>query len=380
MPNRASRFWLSVLTAVLVAGLLSSCGFRRKKYENPISRDTMQPDKILFDKAIRDLERGRYDVARLTLQTLISTYDSSEFLAKAKLALADSWFREGGSAGYANAEAEYKDFILFYPMLEEAAEAQQKICMMRYRQMEKPDRDADQAMKADEECRALLAQFPNSKFAPQVQQLLRNIQEVLAEHEYRAGNFYFTKGSYVASANRLQGLTDHYPLYSKADESLWKLGESYTRLGARFTGNAAQAYSKIVQYYPLSPYAEDARKKLASLEQPIPDPDPVAMNRMKYELANREKPGMMSHFWGIFRKGPDVSTAAKSGAPANSLLRPTLPVSVPGETAGTVLGSDVTVSTVSDGGALDTLPDARQNPPPAEPAKQQPPSPPQPAR
>ena len=63
-----------MLVAVVVAGLLSSCGVRRK-YENPIAKDTLQPDKILFDKAIGDLERGRYDVARLTLQTLISTYD-----------------------------------------------------------------------------------------------------------------------------------------------------------------------------------------------------------------------------------------------------------------------------------------------------------------
>ena len=45
----------------------------------------------------------------------MNTYDTSEYLAKAKLAIADSWFREGGSHGLAQAEAEYKDFILFYP-------------------------------------------------------------------------------------------------------------------------------------------------------------------------------------------------------------------------------------------------------------------------
>ena len=93
----------------------SSCGFKRKKYENPITKDTQQPDKVLFDKAINDMERSRYEVARLTLQTLMNTYDTSEYLAKAKLAYADSWFREGGSHGLAQAEAEYKDFILFYP-------------------------------------------------------------------------------------------------------------------------------------------------------------------------------------------------------------------------------------------------------------------------
>ena len=126
-----------ILIAIVMAGLLTSCGFHRKKYDNPITKDTKQPDKVLFDRAINDIEHGRYEVARITLNTLINTYDQSEFLAKAKLAVADSWFREGGTAGLAQAEAEYKDFILFYPTMEEAAESQQKICMIHYKQMEK---------------------------------------------------------------------------------------------------------------------------------------------------------------------------------------------------------------------------------------------------
>ena len=356
MQGRAGRVILPILVTVLVTGLLSSCGFHRK-YENPIAKDTVQPDKILFDKAVRDLEHGRYDVARLTLQTLIGTYDSSEFLAKAKLALADSWFREGGASGLANAEAEYKDFILFYPMLEEASEAQEKVCLLHYRQMDKPDRDPDQAMKADQECRAVIEQFPNSKFAPQAQQYVRNIQEVLADSEYRTGSFYYNKNSFVAAASRFQGLTDHYPLFSKADDALWKQGESYSRLGTRFSPQATEAYSRILQFYPLSVHADAARKKLTSLEQPIPEPDPVAAARMKYELANQDKPGVFSHFWGIFRTRPDVSMAAKSGTPAATVLRPATPVSIAlqAPAAGEV-GSDVTVSTVPDTGTSDATP------------------------
>src|SRR6476646_1750912 len=99
------------IAVVLAAGLLSSCG--RKKYDNRITKDTQQPDKVLFDAAIDDIEHSRFQRARLTLQTLMNTYDTSEYMAKSKLAIADSWFREGGSLGFAQAEAEYKDFILF---------------------------------------------------------------------------------------------------------------------------------------------------------------------------------------------------------------------------------------------------------------------------
>ena len=374
------RRWFSCLIALAaILALVAGEGCRRRRYENPITKDTQQPDKVLFDKAIADIERGRYEIARLTLQTLINTYDTSEFLAKAKLAIADSWYREGGSNGLAQAEAEYKDFILFYPTLEEAAEAQMKVCMIHYRQMEKPDRDQTHAIRAEEECRQLLVQFPNSKFAPQIEQLLRNIQEVLAEREFRVGSFYHTKGSHVAASNRLQAVVDHYPLYSKADQALWQLADSYAKMGPRFRSKHIEAYARLVKDYPLSPLAEEAKKRLVAMEQEVPEPDPVALARMKYELEHMEKPGVLSHFWGIFRKSPDVRTAAKSGSPTMETFRPPVPVTVPAAGSATGVSAEVTVAPVTDSTALETKPDARRRPPAeGKPETQPPPSAPKP--
>lgn len=351
-----------VLTVTLVAGLLTSCGFKRKKYENPITKDTKQPDKVLYDRAISDIEHGRYEVARITLNTLINTYDQSEYLAKAKLAVADSWFREGGGAGLAQAEAEYKDFILFYPTMEEAAESQQKICMIHYKQMEKSDRDPNQALRAEDECRQLIVQFPNSKFVEETQQLLRNIQEALADGEFKVGDFYYRRGSNFAAANRFRRLVEQYPLYSKSDEALWEMGDSYARLGNRFRQQEGDAYAQIVKDYPLSGFADSAKKKLKELEMAIPEPDPKALARMQWEKENRQKPGMVAKSTGFLHRGPDMSAAARSGAPAMTTIQPTVPMSVPATGAPGFTG-DVTATTVSDSTALDTKPDARANPP-----------------
>ncbi len=355
----------TAVTILLCLAVLAVSGCRRKVYENPITKDTEQPDKVLFDKAVEDIEKGRYGVARITLNTLINTYDTSEYLAKAKLAIADSWFREGGSHGLAQAEAEYKDFILFYPTMEEAAESQEKVCMIHYRQMEKVDRDTNHALRAEDECRQLLVQFPNSKFAPRAEQLMRNIQEVLANGEFRVGTFYYKKGSFPAAANRLQGLADHFPLFSASDEALWELGDSYMKMGSRFRDKAGAAYSKIVRDYPLSPRAEEARQQLQQMELPIPEADPVAVARMKYEAENSTKQGFMQQSTGFMRRGPDTSAAAKSGSPQMEPLRPTIPASVPSPAAGAGGAgvTDVTVSTVGDNSDLDTKPDARQLPP-----------------
>ncbi len=359
MFSFSNRLFIGLAMVLPMALTVSSCGFKRKKYENPITKDTQQPDKVLFDKSISDIEHGRYEVARLTLNTLINTYDTSEYLAKAKLAVADSWYREGGLHGMAQAEAEYKDFILFYPTMEEAAESQQRICDIHYRQMQKPDRDPNDALRAEQECKQLLIQFPNSKFAPQANQRLREIQEALGESEMLVGDFYHHKGSWAAAANRLNGLSDQYPLYSRADEALWEEGDAYGHMGTRFRPKQGEAYTRLVRDYPLSPYADQAKKKLRDLEMPVPEADPAAVARMKYEEENRTKRGLLAKSTDFLRGSPDVSMAAKSGSPQMSNPKQMVPVSVPvpADQQGGV--NDVTVAPVTGTSALDTQPDAR---------------------
>jgi outer membrane protein assembly factor BamD len=354
----------STAVVLAVAVLLGGCGIRRKKYTNPIAKDTQQPDKVLFDKAINDIEHARFEIARLLLQNLINTYDTSEYLAKAKLAIADAWFREGGSHGLAQAEAEYKDFILFYPAMEEAAEAQEKVCDIHYKQMEKADRDPTHALRAEQECKQLITQFPNSKFAPLAQQKLRGIQEVLADSEFRVGTLYQKKGSFPAAANRFQAMVDQFPIYSKADEALWQLAESYHRMGDRFENQQVTAYQRIVKDYPLSIHVEDARAQLEVMKRSVPETDAVAMARMKFEMENRTKPGKLSNFWGVFRSHPDMSQAAKSGTPPMEGYRPTIPVSVPPAAAnpGALGSNEVSISNPGSDSEIDKGKEVRANP------------------
>ena len=347
----------------VVALLLGASACRRHKYDNPIPKDTQQPDKILFDTSIDDIEKGRFERARLTLQTLMNTYDTSEYLAKAKLAVADSWLREGGAHGFAQAELEYKDFILFYPNMEEAAEAQFKICDMQYKQMDKADRDPVHARTAEAECKDVLLKFPNSKFAPQAQQRLLEVQETLADGEMKIGQYYYKKGgrSFNSSANRLQALVDQYALYSHADDALWLLADDYLQLGDKYESRQADAYTRIVRDYPLSSHVEDAKAQLKAMNRPIPERDSVAYSRQKYEQDNRTKRSLPAKLWGPFSSRPDTSTAAKSGTPQMESYRPTVPLDVPATAAGALTTQEVGISVVGASDAIDKNPDARLN-------------------
>ena len=63
---------------VLALAVLSTAGCHHNKVQNPLANiDSKQPDKVLYDRAMAALKKNRFDVARITLQTLINTYPDS---------------------------------------------------------------------------------------------------------------------------------------------------------------------------------------------------------------------------------------------------------------------------------------------------------------
>ena len=306
---------------------------KSKKAQNPIANvDSKQPDKVLFDRAMDAMKHNKYDVARLSLQTLINTYPDSEYIARAKLAIGDSWYQEGGTAAMAQAESEYKDFITFFPNMPEAAEAQMKIANIHYKEMEKADRDPTHAKRAEEEYRQLIMQFPDSSLVPQAKLRLLEVQEVLADREYQIGHFYYLRESYPAAIARFKSVTDTYPLYSGADDALFELGGAYEKeialirrtklpetakgtLIKQYTDGAQAAYDRILTRYPLQDRAKDARKRLEAMNLPVPKATDAAIAQNKAEMASRRAPGTVGKVMENFHKGPDLSEATKVGEP-----------------------------------------------------------------
>ncbi|MGH9682798.1 MAG: outer membrane protein assembly factor BamD [Candidatus Acidiferrales bacterium] len=317
-----------------------------------------EPDKVLYERALNDIKHGKYTEGRLSLQTLINTYPDSEYLAKAKLSAADSYYKEGGVSNLTQAIAEYKDFITFFPFLDEASYAQMQVGMAHYRMMEKADRDNAQAEAAEDEFQAFLLKYPQSPLLPKAEQHLREVQEVLGAGEYEIAHFYYMKPDYRAAAARLVELTDRYPLYSASDEALWMLADIYSRAKQaskneddknHWADLAAKCYDRIVQDYPLSGRAGPSKQRLAAMGMPVPSADPRAAQRMKdqqqYARAHRQKffiRGPLS----LIKSSPDISIAARSGMPnmtpptdtisATDILKP----GAPGPTFGIVASTD----------------------------------------
>jgi len=304
---------LKTLSIAVVATMLLT-GCLGKKSPAPIAGTSAEPDKVLFDRASNDIKHGKYTVGRLGFQTLINTYPDSEYLAKAKLGIGDSYYKEGGLAGLKQAIVEYKDFITFFPFLDEAAYAQMQVAMGHYRQMEKPDRDHSEVVQAEAEFQTFLEKYPNSPLVPNAEQHLREVQEVLAEGNFRVAEFYYIRNAYKAAGARLLELTNRYPLYSEADRANWMLGQIYEK--TEHNDIAARYYARIVKDYPQSSLTGDAKARLTKFGMPVPQPDPVAVARMQKEQeAARNRPNIVRRSMTVLKSGPDVTMSAHSGPP-----------------------------------------------------------------
>jgi len=264
-----------------------------------------QPDKVLYQKAMHEVLHSRYEVGRLTLQTLINTYPDSEYLSKAKLAIADSYYHEGGVAGLTEAEAEYKDFITFFPTAPEAPEAQFRVGMAHFRLMAKADRDQTEALLAEAEFKDFLLKYPDSPLIPRVKGRLRQVQEVLGEGSFFTAEFYYERGAYLAARSRFEEIVNKYPNYSGGDAALFYLGQSLEHL--RRAREAVPYYSHVITDFPLSHYVPQAKGRLTALKAPIPQPTRAMLARAEADAAHHPDRNWLYRFREMVSSSPDTS-------------------------------------------------------------------------
>lgn len=312
-----------------------------KRNDALVGVDAKLPDKQLYDKAMVATKKGHFDVARLDLQTMLNTYPDSQYQMRAKLAIADSWYKEGGTAALTQAESEYRDFCVFFPNAPEAAEAQMRIGDIYFKQMDKPDRDYAKAVHAEEEYRRMITDYPDSKLVPEAKQRLREVQEVLATREADIAAYYATRENWAAVIARYQTVIDTYPLYSHIDDSYIGLGDAYeaqaryvrnlkiaegpkAKLERLYDDRAAAAYREVALNHAAAAHVEDARDRLAAMNLPIPTPSPEQLAASEALENSRRNYTMTDKAMLFIMHRPDTVLTAQSGDPTMTDPKPTL--------------------------------------------------------
>lgn len=259
-------------------------GKERDEYEELIGSVAPDRDRELFIVATKEVRRGNYDVGRLLFQTIITTYPDSPYLPMSKLAVADSFYLEGGTSSLIQAAAGYNDWLTFFPTHPLADRVLLKVAECQMRQVGLPDRDATRAKYAEQRLKAFLQQYPNSNLLKEAKDRLFQIQNNLGLHDLNIGNYYYTqsvsqeKGGLKGAQRRFRELLDKYPNFAYADEALFKLAVTYQV--EEETDQAAKYFKRLVSDYPYSEYLEKAKEQLQLMGETIPPTNPDRKDAM----------------------------------------------------------------------------------------------------
>jgi outer membrane protein assembly factor BamD len=268
MKNRIATTFLLVVALATVA----ACGGDKKtKIASEEAREGR--DRALLGDGIKELQDNRYTRARLLFNTLINTYPDSSLLPVTKLALADSYYREGSFSSMNESEVEYKDWLQFFPRHPLADDVLMKIAEVHMRQVQAPDRDPTHAKLAEKQLLKLLQDYPDTDLRSRAESQLWEVREILGMHELKIARFYYThRQAYKASADRTKEVIDKYPGFSRTDEALFIRGVSLVE--QEDTEQAIENFTRLCKYYPQSAFYDDAVNYLKRLDAEVPEPAP----------------------------------------------------------------------------------------------------------
>jgi outer membrane protein assembly factor BamD len=288
---------INIVFVSVLALTFAGCGPKNKvKNENasPEGRD-----RELYNQASTKAEKGRYDESRLTYNIIITTYPDSAFLPLAKLAIADTFYLEGGTSNLQQAIGGYKEFAQFFPTHPQICAVKHRIAMSYMRQMGAYNRDASMATQAENQLKAAETACRNSPSLAKVQTDLRTVQQVLGLHELDIARFYSDKRqAHKAAEGRLRGIITNYPNFSYYDETLFRMGVALVE--QEQPEEAAEYFTKLVRDFSKSEFAGKGKEYLEKLGKQIPEPS--------NDNPAPERPGFIGKFGLIIgRNGLEIS-------------------------------------------------------------------------
>lgn len=231
--------------------LAASCS---KKAVKPEAELTLQEK---FQKANTLIDKKNYDEARKLLEEVKAEDSGRQYAPLAQLRRADSYVKEGEPE---LAIAEYKLFLDSYPTNKYAPYAQYQIAITYYHQINGPDRSLDAARKALEAFARLDRLYPRNPYRETVAFNIERTREILAEHEFIVGDFYFKKEAYKGALSRFLGLLEKYPDYDKVPEVLYRVAVSYEQLGDK--AKAGEYLQRLREKYPGSEALKEAEEAM----------------------------------------------------------------------------------------------------------------------
>ena len=248
---------------VIIALLCGLGAWSCKEKPVEIAPEIAASDEALY-KAGQELMEKDTEKARLYFRQVIDSFPKSFYAQRAKLAIADTYFRKGDESSMILAAAEYREFIQLFPYSPSAAYAQYQIAMAFFKKALKPGRDQTKTSQALVEFKKVLTNYPLSEEAKLAQKQITESEERLASHNFNIGYHYYQRRAFKASTSRLTEILTNFPSFSKMDEVYFYLADSYYKWNK--IEESIPFFTKLVTDYPESKLAKKAQERLAEID------------------------------------------------------------------------------------------------------------------
>src|SRR5262245_51154552 len=226
-----------------------------------------------YEKGLKELEDKDWLAASKYFQFIKSRFPYSKYAVLAELRLADAQF---GAEQYIEAIDSYRLFIKFHPTHDMVANgyASFRIGEGYYRQLSgdfwmfPPSAEKDQSSTEDaaNELKSFIDKYPDSPYRDKAKDIVKQVGKRLADHEWYVARYYWDRGKPMGTVIRLRRLLERYRGVGYDEEALWLLGRAYVAVS--MPDRARNAWSELVDKYPKSSRAGDAKSALASLHVP----------------------------------------------------------------------------------------------------------------
>lgn len=261
---RGARSAARLVAIAIFAALVPACGGKKAPKEIP----PPTPNQTLYEKGVALINQRKFESARKVL-TEVGTREATapELDALVKLAIADSYFYQGGLENLIEAQSRYSQFVGFYPSHRMAGYAQFQIGVSYLRQSPQPHLDQTYTRRAMEEFDKVATLDPRGRYVLSASQMRENCVQKLAQHDYEVGRFYIRRKAWNGAISRFKDILENYPTFTLTDGVYYNIG--YCLMKAGNDADAEIYLQKIVRDYPESRFVPDAKEALGKLKKPV---------------------------------------------------------------------------------------------------------------
>jgi outer membrane protein assembly factor BamD len=189
--------------------------------------------ETIFEQAETLYAEKEYQRARELFAFVYDSFPNDPMGHKAALRVADTYSAKNDVTNLTEARLRYRDFANRYPNDPDRDYALLMVGHTYSARKLRPDRDLSDIHEALAAYEQLINLYPNSQYLPEAESKIKDLNELLAEHDWIVGQFYARNKRWEGALWRFQYIQENYPNFSKIDAVNGKITEMKSSIDAR---------------------------------------------------------------------------------------------------------------------------------------------------